>query len=395
MRKRERVSSREEAFTDLSLAFPPAEDHQVGLISSALIGSGEETAPEISQSRIQTQSKLKDLPARSGILRAPEENPSKHALKEVVGSNFEETSLPLAPERDVVDVKPLKESDLALHKEASGCRASRSVPDLINYFLSPEMLTAENRYHCENCASLQDAEKLTELTEGPHYLILTLLRFSFDLGTMKRKKILDNVSVPLMLKLPVLDFASVVYDLCSVVVHSGVSSESGHYYCYARECKDAAMESLFKDNAWNMAKSTDVEIQWYIFNDTRVFFSSFESVSNVTSFLPKDTAYLLFYRQRARQASHGAGPEPSWTNGNLHSPDKNLMDTIAKDNILFLQEQEKQARNRKAYISALPKSSVWWKDLDRDDHEDDEGASGGCGHDPGGGGSGSFHGLVF
>ncbi|XP_058042860.1 ubiquitin carboxyl-terminal hydrolase 35 [Ahaetulla prasina] len=402
------VSSREEAFTDLSLAFPPSDGHQAGLISTALIGSGEDTGPEISRPRIQTQSKLKELPARSGILRAPEENLSKSPPMEAVGSQFEETSLPLTSGRDVVEVKSIKESDLTLHKEVSGCRASRSVPDLINYFLSPEMLTAENRYHCENCASLQDAEKLTELTEGPHYLILTLLRFSFDLGTMRRKKILDNVSVPLILKLPVLvssdqartsgwtssckDFSSVVYDLCSVVVHSGVSSESGHYYCYARECEDPATE-----NTWNMAsaKSTDVEIQWYIFNDTRVFFSSFESVSNVTSFLPKDTAYLLFYRQRARQAANGAGAEPGWTNGSLHSPDKNLMDAIAKDNILFLQEQEKQARSRKVYISALPNSSIWWKDLDRDDHEDDEGASGGCSHDPGGGGSGSFHGLVF
>ncbi|XP_070800162.1 ubiquitin carboxyl-terminal hydrolase 35 [Pituophis catenifer annectens] len=407
------VSSREEAFTDLSLAFPPADGHQAGFISSALIGSGEETGPEISRSRIQTQSKLKDLPTRSGILRGPEENPSKSPPMEAIGSKFEVTSLPLTSERDVVEVKTVKDSDLALHKQVSGCWASRSVPDLINYFLSPEMLTAENRYHCENCASLQDAEKLTELTEGPRYLILTLLRFSFDLGTMRRKKILDNVSVPLILKLPVLvssdqartsgwtssckDFSSVVYDLCSVVVHSGVSSESGHYYCYARECEDPATESLSKDNTWNMAstKPTDVEIQWYIFNDTRVFFSSFESVSNVTSFLPKDTAYLLFYRQRARQATNGADPEPSWTNGSLHSPDKNLMDAISKDNILFLQEQEKQARSRKVYISALPKSSVWWKDLDRDDHEDDEGASGGCSHDPGGGGSGSFHGLVF
>ncbi|KAG8137061.1 hypothetical protein E2320_005604 [Naja naja] len=345
------VSSREEAFTDLSLAFPPADDHKAGLLSSALIGSGEERGPEISPSRIQTQSRLKDLPARTGILRAPEENASKHPPMEAVGSTFDETSLPLMSERDAVDVKATKESHLDLHKQISGCRSSRSVPDLINYFLSPEMLTAENRYHCENCASLQDAEKLTELTEGPHYLILTLLRFSFDLGTMRRKKILDNVSVPLILKLPVVvspdqartsgwaspckDFSSVVYDLCSVVVHSGVSSESGHYYCYARECE----ESLCKDAIWNLAsaKSTDVEIQWYIFNDTRVFFSSFESVSNVTSFLPKDTAYLLFYRQRATRASNGAGPEPGWTNGSLHSPDKNLMDAITKDNILFLQ----------------------------------------------------------
>ncbi|KAL8191227.1 UNVERIFIED_CONTAM: hypothetical protein K2H54_070386, partial [Gekko kuhli] len=267
-------------------------------------------------------------------------------------------------ERDVVGVKSDEDSVLSSWKQGCGTGASRSVPDLINYFLSPETLTAENRYHCENCASLQDAEKLAELTEGPHYLILTLLRFSFDLRAMRRKKILDNVSVPLVLKLPVLTstrelrdpspvrgagpsascegFASVVYDLCSVVVHSGVSSESGHYYCYARECEDAPVGSDLKNVSWKAPseKPLDVAIQWYLFNDTRVSFSSFESVSNVTSFFPKDTAYLLFYRQRMtkpRNVGQETAAEAGWVNGDLSSPNKDLMEAIAKDNILYLQ----------------------------------------------------------
>lgn len=57
------------------------------------------------------------------------------------------------------------------------------------------------------------------------------------------------------------------------------------------------------------------------------------------------------------------------------------------------QEQEKEARNRAAYISALPKSPLWWRDFDRD--KDDDNSSGGCSPAAGGGGSGSFHGLVF
>ncbi|XP_064265804.1 ubiquitin carboxyl-terminal hydrolase 35 isoform X2 [Passer domesticus] len=281
-----------------------------------------------------------------------------------------------------------------------------------------ERLTAENKYHCEKCASLQDAEKVAELTEGPHYLILTLLRFSFDPRTMKRKKILDNVSIPVVLKLPILvapeeteevcrhgkdgvvpgsGFMTVVYDLCSVVVHSGISSESGHYYCYSRECTDTNPHGQPRDGVPKPAsdKQLDFEIQWYLFNDTRVSFSSFESVSNVTSFFPKDTAYVLFYRQRPEQQScllHEALAEAGRLHGepSLH---KDLMEAISKDNILFLQEQEKEARNRAAYISALPKSPLWWRDLDRD--KDDDNSSGGCSPAAGGGGSGSFHGLVF
>ncbi|KAM9035780.1 ubiquitin carboxyl-terminal hydrolase 35 isoform 2-T5 [Sarcophilus harrisii] len=287
---------------------------------------------------------------------------------------------------------------VAFGEQMCGPEGSRSVPDLLNYFLSPETLTAENRYHCEHCASLQDAEKVVELSEGPRYLILTLLRFSFDLRTMRRKKILDNVSIPLFLRLPMAGGcpqqeqgqACAAYDLCSVVVHSGISSESGHYYCYAREGATAIVNPSGPAGLSAAEKPPGLESQWYLFNDTRVSFSSFESVSNVTSFFPKDTAYVLFYRQRVREGwkaepkSPRPHPEPA-----LH---KDLIEAISKDNILYL--QEKEARSRSAYISTLPKSPPWGRDFDEDKDEDDEGSPGGC--DPAAGGSGSsFHRLVF
>ncbi|XP_072466836.1 ubiquitin carboxyl-terminal hydrolase 35 isoform X2 [Notamacropus eugenii] len=289
---------------------------------------------------------------------------------------------------------------VASGEQMCGPEGSRSVPDLLNYFLSPETLTAENRYHCEHCASLQDAEKVVELSEGPRYLILTLLRFSFDLRTMRRKKILDNVSIPLFLRLPMASScpqqdqtqACAAYDLCSVVVHSGISSESGHYYCYAREGTTATVNLPGSMGLSSAEKATGLESQWYLFNDTRVSFSSFESVSNVTSFFPKDTAYVLFYRQRAREGlrAEPRSPRPH-SEPALH---KDLIEAISKDNILYLQEQEKEARSRSAYISTLPKSPPWGRDFDEDKDEDDEGSPGGC--DPAAGGSGSsFHRLVF
>lgn len=222
-----------------------------------------------------------------------------------------------------------EEKEVAAPGEATGARPGspdgpRSVLDLLNYFLCPERLTADNRYFCEPCASLQDAERAVELSRGPHYLILTLLRFAFDLRTRRRRKILDDVSLPLLLRLPLAGGDARAYDLCSVVVHSGLSSESGHYYCYAR------------DGAPRPAP------QWYLFNDTRVSFSSFESVSNVTSFFPKDTAYVLFYRQRPPPDSDGdceaEGPGPGTPRARaepaLH---RDLMEAISRDNALYLQ----------------------------------------------------------
>ncbi|NWX85022.1 UBP38 hydrolase, partial [Nothoprocta pentlandii] len=409
------VSSREEAFTDLSLAFPPPDRHVLSTGSTSVLPV-EEIGPQF----IEPPGTPSQITGSPWIRRKPHVSGDRAAnIVPVETLGFQEPGNQATPlNSNAVGMDSTKDPLLAFGEQTCSPKDSRSVPDLINYFLSPEKLTAENKYHCEKCASLQDAEKVAELTEGPHYLILTLLRFSFDPRTMRRKKILDNVSIPLVLKLPVLvapedsedvwqrrkdraapssSFVSIIYDLCSVVVHSGISSESGHYYCYSRECSDTVTHGQPRDGTPKPTsdKQLDFEIQWYLFNDTRVSFSSFESVSNVTSFFPKDTAYVLFYRQRPGRQScpmHMAGAESSRPHGEP-SLNKDLMEAISKDNILYLQEQEKEARNRAAYISALPKSPLWWRDFDRD--KDDDSSSGGCSPAAGGGGSGSFHGLVF
>ncbi|XP_043849141.1 ubiquitin carboxyl-terminal hydrolase 35 [Dromiciops gliroides] len=453
------VSTREEAFTDLSLAFPPPDRRRRRLGSVML--PAEDVRLQCPPSPAKTQA-----PGSEGARRQRKHCIAGDALPPVVNieilgfqepgghrDNFrqedekekkeneeeekedqkekqEEEEEKMGErekkkEEEVDEKKEEKQEEEEKEKEerkkekeaclgprtggnpgvASGERmcgpeGSRSVPDLLNYFLSPETLTAENRYHCEHCASLQDAEKVVELSEGPRYLILTLLRFSFDLRTMRRKKILDNISIPLFLRLPVAGGcsrqdqaqASAGYDLCSVVVHSGISSESGHYYCYAREGATATVNPPGCTGFSSAEKTPGLESQWYLFNDTRVSFSSFESVSNVTSFFPKDTAYVLFYRQRAREGlrAEPRSPRPH-SEPALH---KDLIEAISKDNLLYLQEQEKEARSRSAYISTLPKSPPWGRDLDEDKDEDDEGSPGGC--DPAAGGSGSsFHRLVF
>ncbi|XP_051677994.2 ubiquitin carboxyl-terminal hydrolase 35 isoform X1 [Oryctolagus cuniculus] len=417
------VSSREEAFTDLSLAFPPPERcRRRRRLGSVLQPAEEVRAQAAGRAGARRQRKLciagdaappvllvDGLGAQSGPQPCAEREEDAAAGSESgqrdeggaaeeegeEGPRGEQQPPPAQGEEEEEEEKVEKEKEeTETEKEEdtsgpgtqgaaaapSGPEGSRSVLDLVNYFLSPERLTAENRYRCESCASLQDAEKVVELSQGPRYLILTLLRFSFDLRTMRRRKILDDVAIPLLLRLPLAGGRGQAYDLCSVVVHSGVSSESGHYYCYARE--GAARPAA--------ADRPEPENQWYLFNDTRVSFSSFESVSNVTSFFPKDTAYVLFYRQRpgdgpaAEPGSPRVRAEPT-----LH---KDLMEAISKDNILYLQEQEKEARSRAAYISALPASPHWGRGFD-EDKDEDEGSAGGC--NPAGGNGGDFHRLVF
>ncbi|XP_066225541.1 ubiquitin carboxyl-terminal hydrolase 35 [Saccopteryx leptura] len=418
------VSSREEAFTDLSLAFPPPERCRRRRLGSAMLPAAGVGAPEpLPPSPAHTPSstgrgrqrkhcitgdvpptvldmeglgpqgpegqscqmkveKEEEVKERGGKEEVREEEEEERTEEEEEEKEEEK----VVQEEKEVEKKENEDDSLGpgTHRAASSGEGSRSVLDLVNYFLCPERLTAENRYYCTACASLQEAERAVALSQGPRYLILTLLRFSFDPRTMRRRKILDDVAVPLLLRLPLAGGRAQAYDLCSVVVHSGVSSESGHYYCYAREGAARPAPSL------GTADRPEPEHQWYLFNDTRVSFSSFESVSNVTSFFPKDTAYVLFYRQRSGE---GSAAEPGYprvrTEPTLH---KDLMEAISKDNILFLQEQEKEARSRAAYISALPASPRWGRGFDEDEDED-EGSPGSC--NPAGGNGGDFHRLVF
>ncbi|XP_012599967.2 ubiquitin carboxyl-terminal hydrolase 35 [Microcebus murinus] len=431
------VSSREEAFTDLSLAFPPPERCRRRRLGSVMLPAEDVRAQELPPpARAQVPSP-RGAPRRqrkhcitgdappTGLdlegldsqgageqggqgekVEREEERKEKRTEKEEVEKEEEEEEERTVVEeekKEKVEEKEEGEKENEAEKDEDrlgpgasrdavipcgeqtcGPEGSRSVLDLVNYFLSPERLTAENRYYCESCASLQDAEKVVELSQGPRYLILTLLRFSFDLRTMRRRKILDDVAIPLLLRLPLAGGRGQAYDLCSVVVHSGVSSESGHYYCYAREGAARPPPAL------GTADRPEPENQWYLFNDTRVSFSSFESVSNVTSFFPKDTAYVLFYRQRP-----GEGPEAELGSPRVRAEPtlhKDLMEAISKDNILYLQEQEKEARSRAAYISALPASPHWGRGFD-EDKDEDEGSPGGC--NPAGGNGGDFHRLVF
>ncbi|XP_042544743.1 ubiquitin carboxyl-terminal hydrolase 35 [Dipodomys spectabilis] len=426
------VSSREEAFTDLSLAFPPPERCRRRRLGSVMLpaaedGSAQELPPAQAAGRVGPQRQRKqcitgaappavlDMEGLGSIATGQslqekkverEEAGKEKAEKEEVEVRKEEEEEETQEkeeegkekrekeeeEKEVNDKKEesglgpgaLQDAATSTREQVCGPEGSRSVLDLVNYFLSPERLTAENRYYCEPCASLQDAEKVVELSQGPRYLILTLLRFSFDLRTMRRRKILDDVSIPLLLRLPLSGGRGQAYDLCSVVVHSGVSSESGHYYCYAREGAARPAPALGATNR------PEPENQWYLFNDTRVSFSSFESVSNVTSFFPKDTAYVLFYRQRPGEGCEAESGSPRVrAEPTLH---KDLMEAISKDNILYLQEQEKEARSRAAYISALPASPHWGRGYD-EDKDEDEGSPGGC--SPAGGNGGDFHRLVF
>ncbi|XP_059198120.1 ubiquitin carboxyl-terminal hydrolase 38 [Centropristis striata] len=419
------ISEKEEPFTDLSLAFCPSATSQ---------GSPQPEGPS-EEPKVLCQGSVNG------------------------GSEIPEPGSAKAPASSVHFVPVTNEPPL-------------SVPDLVNYFLAPEILDEENAYFCEKCSSLQRAERTMKVVSAPEYLILTLLRFSYDAKCHVRRKILDNVTFPPLMRLPVhahsmptqcssstssplqvdspessenlakklkpsqkdeeeeekerIDGAeqinrggemlvqSVPYVLSSVVMHSGISSESGHYYSYGRNINGAdgtqhpANHFALADDLGNgqaecslstcsalsippeqgdtLPNSGQEAKDWLLFNDSRVTFTSFQSVQNITNRFPKDTAYVLMYRKQEQPGQNINGG--LMANGRRLSAEpplqKELLDAIIKDNKLYLQEQELSARTQ---ALQAPSSSCSF----RPNGSDDNNPPGSCGPSGGGGGGGGFN----
>lgn len=112
---------------------------------------------------------------------------------------------------------------------------------MLNGYLKPEKLDGDNKYHCEKCGSLEEAIKTIDVLESPNHLKCTLMRFEYDREKGTKRKILTDIKYELSLNLPCGNVGEAkeeeLFSLYAIVVHSGVSSDSGHYYTYAREPK--------------------------------------------------------------------------------------------------------------------------------------------------------------
>uniref|UniRef100_A0A8C9CP18 Ubiquitin carboxyl-terminal hydrolase n=1 Tax=Phocoena sinus TaxID=42100 RepID=A0A8C9CP18_PHOSS len=383
------TSQKVEAFTDLSLAFCPSS-------SMENLSFQEPASSPSTQDGGLMQASVPGPSKEPGVC-----NPSTAAFACYSAVNERMVDSPDEFRCSEDTSVPNDSSKMLVNKDVpqkAGGETTSSVTDLLNYFLAPEILTGDNQYYCENCASLQNAEKTMQITEEPEYLILTLLRFSYDQKYHVRRKILDNVSLPLVLELPVkrttsfsslseswsldVDFTDisenlakklkpsgteeacspklVPYLLSSVVVHSGVSSESGHYYSYARNITgtESSYQMCHQPETLTLASSQshllgrdspsavveqdlenkEMSKEWFLFNDSRVTFTSFQSVQKITSRFPKDTAYVLLYKKQ--NSTNGLNGNNSttglWVNGDPPLQ-KELMDAITKDNKLYLQ----------------------------------------------------------
>ncbi|KAL7425062.1 hypothetical protein Q5752_000750 [Cryptotrichosporon argae] len=129
-----------------------------------------------------------------------------------------------------------------------------SVTACLRRFSKSEMLCQKNKFHCDACGGLQEAERRMLIKNLPPVLALHLKRFKFHPPEYRYVKLFYRVAVPLELRVPNtvddIEGADRLYQLFAIVVHIGNGPGQGHYVTIARSagrwvmCDDENVEPL-------------------------------------------------------------------------------------------------------------------------------------------------------
>ncbi|KAK2786604.1 hypothetical protein FQN52_007780 [Onygenales sp. PD_12] len=108
-----------------------------------------------------------------------------------------------------------------------------SVTSCLRKFSEEEMLCERNKFHCDTCGGLQEAEKRMKIKRLPRILALHLKRFKYTEDLQRLQKLFHRVVYPYYLRLfNTTDDAEDpdrLYELYAVVVHIGGGPYHGHY----------------------------------------------------------------------------------------------------------------------------------------------------------------------
>ena len=253
---------------------------------------------------------------------------SVHTTPAMVGGS------PLVSSGDVIQAKSSSSSSTSVV-------GPLSLNSLLQCFLSPERLEGDNQYHCNGpCNGLQDGERHVEICAAPTYLVVTLMRFSYDAQSGAHLKIFTDIQYPLVLGVPVRStapesngFDEEKYGLVGVIVHSGSSSDAGHYFCYARHSLPPSSTTSFDVDGGEDCFAD----RWFMFNDSRVTRASFDNIRSLTHKFSRDTAYVLIFRRVA--VATDTSTDASIVDGFALDPPlhRYLCDIVDEDNRLYFQ----------------------------------------------------------
>ncbi|CCU99341.1 unnamed protein product [Malassezia sympodialis ATCC 42132] len=153
-----------------------------------------------------------------------------------------------------------------------------SVSSCLRLFSESEMLAGRNKFFCDTCSSLQEAEKRMKIKSSPSILALHLKRFRYDENINAYIKHACRVVFPLDLRLfnssDESNHPDRLYELVGIVIHVGSGVHQGHYV------------SIVK-----------IGSRWALFDDEEVQFIPESDISKYYGDAPEiGSAYVLFYQ---------------------------------------------------------------------------------------------------
>lgn len=160
-----------------------------------------------------------------------------------------------------------------------------SVTSCLRKFSAEEMLCERNKFHCDNCGGLQEAEKRMKIKRLPRVLALHLKRFKYTEDLQRLQKLFHRVVYPYHLRLfNTTDDAEDpdrLYELYAVVVHIGGGPYHGHYVAIIKT----------EDRGWLLFD--DELVEPVDKNYVRNFFGDKPGLA---------CAYVLFYQETTLEA---------------------------------------------------------------------------------------------
>ncbi|CAO3597191.1 unnamed protein product [Absidia cylindrospora] len=153
-----------------------------------------------------------------------------------------------------------------------------SVTSCLRQFSASETLCHKNKYFCDECSGLQEAERRMKIKKLPNILALHLKRFKYQEQLQKYIKLTYRVVFPFELRLfntcDDTEDADRLYELWACVIHIGSGPHHGHYV------------TIIKSNG-----------QWMLFDDDEVTDIQEEDIQKYFSDLPgSGSGYVLFYQ---------------------------------------------------------------------------------------------------
>ncbi|KAJ2511414.1 hypothetical protein GGI11_005116, partial [Coemansia sp. RSA 2049] len=111
-----------------------------------------------------------------------------------------------------------------------------SVTNCLNQFAAGELMCHNNKFHCDNCGGLQEAERRMRLKRLPNILALHLKRFKYNNSLGRHVKLSYRINFPTELRVPntAEETEDVLYSLSAIVVHLGGGMFHGHYISIVR-----------------------------------------------------------------------------------------------------------------------------------------------------------------